>query len=157
MRLPMCDFDENCTPGIILETEYTAMELTDLTGNGAKDLLLITSDTSGKRVARLYQYDNGPCCRPVRRRPVRGQLRLSACSPAVCRTAKTAVFAEEKVANGAGLTTDIFVYSNDTLRNLHWTARIPPATALPSGGGLRERVNGDGITELPRAVLMAGL
>ena len=24
----------------------------------------------------------------------------------------------EKVANGAGLTTDIFVYSNDTLRNL---------------------------------------
>ena len=35
------------------------MELTDLTGNGAKDLLLITSDTSGKRVARLYQYDNG--------------------------------------------------------------------------------------------------
>ena len=57
--LTMCDFDENCTPGIILETEYTAMELTDLTGNGAKDLLLITSDTSGKRVARLYQYDNG--------------------------------------------------------------------------------------------------
>ena len=34
--LTMCDFDENCTPGIILETEYTAMELTDLTGNGAK-------------------------------------------------------------------------------------------------------------------------
>lgn len=44
--LTMCDFDENCTPGIILETEYTAMELTDLTGNGAKDLLLITSDIS---------------------------------------------------------------------------------------------------------------
>ena len=126
--LTMCDFDENCTPGIILETEYTAMELTDLTGNGAKDLLLITSDTSGKRVARLYQYDS-----------------------------KTAVFAEEKVANGAGLTTDIFVYSNDTLRNLaldgedtasHSTYR--PVAVYASD------VNGDGITELPRAVLMAG-
>lgn len=70
---------------------------------------------------------------------------------------KTAVFAEEKVANGAGLTTDIFVYSNDTLRNLaldgedtasHSTYR--PVAVYASD------VNGDGITELPRAVLMAG-
>ena len=50
--LTMCDFDENCTPDIILETEYTAMELTDLTGNGAKDLLLVGIQDSYERHLR---------------------------------------------------------------------------------------------------------
>ena len=51
--LTMCDFDESCSPGVLLETEYTAMELTDLTGDGARDLLLMTTDPDGRRVARL--------------------------------------------------------------------------------------------------------
>lgn len=153
----MCDFDENCTPGIILETEYTAMELTDLTGNGAKDLLLITSDTSGKRVARLYQYDNGSMLPAGETATSQGTAAVERMQSGRVQDSKTAVFAEEKVANGAGLTTDIFVYSNDTLRNLaldgedtasHSTYR--PVAVYASD------VNGDGITELPRAVLMAG-
>ena len=49
--LTMCDFDENGAPGVLLETEYSAMELTDLTGDGARDLLLLTTDPGGKRVA----------------------------------------------------------------------------------------------------------
>ena len=155
--LTMCDFDENCTPGIILETEYTAMELTDLTGNGAKDLLLITSDTSGKRVARLYQYDNGSMLPAGETATSQGTAAVERMQSGRVQDSKTAVFAEEKVANGAGLTTDIFVYSNDTLRNLaldgedtasHSTYR--PVAVYASD------VNGDGITELPRAVLMAG-
>ena len=116
--LTMCDFDENCTPSIILETEYTAMELTDLTGNGAKDLLLITSDTSGKRVARLYQYDNGSMLPAGETATSQGTAAVERMQSGRVQDSKTAVFAEEKVANGAGLTTDIFVYSNDTLRNL---------------------------------------
>ena len=201
--LTMCDFDENCTPGIILETEYTAMELTDLTGNGAKDLLLITSDTSGKRVARLYQYDNGSMLPAGETATSQGTAAVERMQSGRVQDSKTAVFAEEKVANGAGLTTDIFVYSNDTLRNLaldgedtasHSTYR-PGAREkmglgesirlafeglrankmravltmlgiiigiaavigiLTVGDGLLGDVNGDGITELPRAVLMAG-
>ena len=155
--LTMCDFDENCTPGIILETEYTAMELTDLTDNGAKDLLLITSDTSGKRVARLYQYDSGSMLPAGETATSQGAAAVERMQSGRVQDSKTAVFAEEKVANGAGLTTDIFVYSNGTLRNLaldgedtasHSTYR--PVAVYASD------VNGDGITELPRAVLMAG-
>ena len=47
--LTMCDFDKNCAPGLLLETEYSAMELADLTGDGAKDLLLITNNPAGQR------------------------------------------------------------------------------------------------------------
>ena len=146
--LTMCDFDENCTPGIILETEYTAMELTDLTGNGAKDLLLITSDTSGKRVARLYQYDNGSMLPAGETATSQGTAAVERMQSGRVQDSKTAVFAEEKVANGAGLTTDIFVYSNDTLRNLaldgedtasHSTYR--PVAVYASD------VNGDGIID----------
>ena len=59
MRLPCAILTKTARRVSFLKPIHTAMELTDLTGNGAKDLLLITSDTSGKRVARLYQYDNG--------------------------------------------------------------------------------------------------
>lgn len=155
--LTMCNFDEQCTPGIILETEYTAMELTDLTANGAKDLLLITSDSAGKRVARLYAYDNGSML-------LAGEAATSQATAAVERMqtgrvldSHAAVFAEEKLVNGAGLMTDIFVYADGGLRNLaldgedtasHSTYRPVAVYATD--------INSDGITELPRAVLMAG-
>lgn len=155
--LTMCDFDENCTPGIILETEYTAMELTDLTGNGAKDLLLITSDTSGKRVARLYQYDNGSMLPAGETATSQGTAAVERMQSGRVQDSKTAVFAEEKVANGAGLTTDIFVYSNDTLRNLALDGEDTAShSAYRPVAVYASDVNGDGITELPRAVLMAG-
>src|SRR5699024_621801 len=54
--LTMCDFGSDCAPSVLLETEYSAMELTDMDGDGAKDLLLLTTAPDGKRVARLYQY-----------------------------------------------------------------------------------------------------
>ena len=120
--LTMCDFDENCTPGIILETEYTAMELTDLTGNGAKDLLLITSDTSGKRVARLYQYDNGSMLPAGETATSQGTAAVERMQSGRVQDSKTAVFAERHAAqSGTG-----------------WRGYRQPQH-LPSGGGLRER------------------
>ena len=53
--LTMCDFDDSCAPRVLLETDYSALELTDMDGDGAKDLLLLTS-ASGKRAAQLYRY-----------------------------------------------------------------------------------------------------
>ena len=155
--LTMCDFDNRCTPGIILETEYTAMELTDLTGNGAKDLLLLTADASGKRVARLYQYSSGSML-------LAGEAATSQATAAVERMQTgrvldnhAAVFAEEKVASGAGLMTDIFVYSDGTLLNLALDGEdtASHSTYRPISVYATD-INSDGITELPRAVLMAG-
>ena len=155
--LTMCDFDRDGAPGIILETEYTAMELTDLTGNGAKDLLLLTSDAVGKRVARLYQYDKGSMT-------LKGECATSQATAAVERMqsgrvqdSHAAVFAEEKVASGAGLVTDIFVYSDGSLRNLALDGEdtASHSTYRPVSVYAND-INSDGITELPRAVLMAG-
>lgn len=155
--LTMCNFDEQCTPGIILETEYTAMELTDLTANGAKDLLLITSDAAGKRVARLYAYDNGSM-------RLAGETATSQATAAVERMqtgrvldSHAAVFAEEKLASGAGLMTDIFVYADGGLRNLALDSEdtASHSTYRPVAVYATD-INSDGITELPRAVLMAG-
>ena len=69
----------------------------------------------------------------------------------------TAVFAEEKMASGVGLTTDIFVYADDLLINLALDGEnaITRSTYRPVSVYAAD-VNGDGMTELPRAVLMAG-
>ncbi len=155
--LTMCDFDENCVPGILLETEYIAMELTDLTGNGAKDLLLLTSDQNGKRVARMYSYSG-------RELKLAGEAASSEEIVSVERVKNgrvkdgvPAVFAEGKTASGVGLSTDIFVYSQSALRNLALDGEdnTLKSTYRPVSVYSMD-INSDGVTELPRAVLMAG-
>ena len=155
--LTVCDFDSGCAPGVLLETEYSAMELTDMTGDGAKDLLLLTTAPEGKRVARLYQYADG-------RLDMVGEASTSAETVSVERMQSgrvlgnhTAVFAEEKMASGVGLTTDIFVYADGMLRNfaLDSEGSISRSTYRPVSVYAAD-VNNDGVTELPRAVLMAG-
>ena len=155
--LTMCDFDENCSPGVLLETEYSAMELTDLTGDGARDLLLLTTDPAGKRVARLYQYQNDTLL-------MAGEASTSPETASVERMrsgrladGKAAVFAEERMASGVGLTTDIFVYSGDTLVNLALDSEdsVIRSTYRPITVYATD-INADGAIELPRAVLMAG-
>lgn len=154
--LTMCDFDKNCAPGVLLETEYSAMELADLTGDGAKDLLLITNNPAGQRVARLYQYHIGL--------DLVGEAATSAEAVSVermtsgrVRDSLPAVFAEQKTAGGVGLTTDIFVYADGTLQNLALDSEdsINRGTYRPVSVYAAD-INGDGVTELPRAVLMAG-
>ena len=155
--LTMCDFDAVCTPGVLLETEYSAMELTDMTGDGARDLLLITSNPAGQRVARLYQYNNASL-------DLLGEAATSPETVSVERMrsgrvqqTQYAVFAEERMASGVGLTTDIFVYNNGTLVNLALDGEdsITRSTYRPISVYATD-INSDGITELPRAVLMAG-
>lgn len=154
--LTMCDFDKNCAPGLLLETEYSAMELADLTGDGAKDLLLITNNPAGQRVVRLYQYHIGL--------DLVGEAATSAEAVSVermtsgrVRDSLPAVFAEQKTAGGVGLTTDIFVYADGTLQNLALDSEdsINRGTYRPVSVYAAD-INGDGVTELPRAVLMAG-
>ena len=155
--LTMCDFDESCSPGVLLETEYTAMELTDLTGDGARDLLLMTTDPDGRRVARLYQYQNDMLLQA-------GEVSTSPETASVERMrsgrvqpSQPAVFAEERMASGVGLTTDIFVYHEGTLMNLALDGEdsITRSTYRPISVYASD-INADGVTELPRAVLMAG-
>lgn len=155
--LTMCDFDENCAPRVLLETEYAAMELTDLTIDGSKDLLCIASTADGKRVARLYQYAND-------KMELLGEAPLSADAVSIERVTTgrvadylPAAFVEEKTAGGVGLTTDIFVYSGGTLRNLATDGEelLTSGTYRPVAVYATD-INMDGVIELPRAVLMAG-
>lgn len=155
--LTMCNFGTDCAPAVLLETEYSAMELTDMDGDGAKDLLLLTTAPEGKRVARLYQYDAGSLW-------MVGEASTSAETVSVERMGtghvlgdNTAVFAEEKMASGVGLTTDIFVFADQTLLNLALDGEdsITRSTYRPVSVYASD-VNNDGVTELPRAVLMAG-
>jgi len=155
--LTMCSFDQNCAPNILLETEYIAMELTDLTEDGAKDLLLITTNLNGQRVARLYQYRNDTL-------QFMGEASASAEAVSIEKIKSgrvldnvPAVFAEEKTIGGIGLTTDIFVYHDGALHNLALDSEeAASASTYRPISVYSADINLDGLTELPRAVLMAG-
>ena len=155
--LTMCDFDNACVPGVLLETEYSAMELTDLTGDGARDLLLLTTDPGGRRVARLYQYQDDELLLAGEAVTSPETVSVERMRSGRVQMNQPAVFAEERMANGVGLTTDIFVYNNDTLINLALDGEdsITRSTYRPVSVYAAD-INADGITELPRAVLMAG-
>ncbi|HIV97776.1 MAG TPA: hypothetical protein H9745_09275 [Candidatus Agathobaculum stercoravium] len=155
--LTMCDFDNACVPGVLLETEYSAMELTDLTGDGARDLLLLTTDPGGRRVARLYQYQDDELLLAGEAATSPETVSVERMRSGRVQMNQPAVFAEERMANGVGLTTDIFVYNNDTLINLALDGEdsITRSTYRPVSVYAAD-INADGITELPRAVLMAG-
>ncbi len=155
--LTMCDFDNACVPGVLLETEYSAMELTDLTGDGARDLLLLTTDPGGRRVARLYQFQDDELLLAGEAATSPETVSVERMRSGRVQMNQPAVFAEERMANGVGLTTDIFVYNNDTLINLALDGEdsITRSTYRPVSVYAAD-INADGITELPRAVLMAG-
>lgn len=155
--LTMCDFDNACVPGVLLETEYSAMELTDLTGDGARDLLLLTTDPGGRRVARLYQYQDDELLLAGEAATSPETVSVERMRSGRVQMNQPAVFAEERMASGVGLTTDIFVYNNDTLINLALDGEdsITRSTYRPVSVYATD-INADGITELPRAVLMAG-
>lgn len=154
--LTMCDFDDSCAPRVLLETDYSALELTDMDGDGAKDLLLLTG-ASGKRAAQLYRYKNG-------RMNLAGEAAMSAGIASVERMEAghiidglPAVFAEEKMASGIGLTTDIFVYSDGMLVNLALDGEdIASRSTYRPVQVYAADINSDGVIELPRAVLMGG-
>lgn len=155
--LTMCDFNGACEPAVLLETEYSAMEVTDLTGNGAKDLLLLTNDPVGKRVARLYGYNSGKLDMIGEAATTIEAVSVERITSGRVRENLPAVFVEEKTTSGVGLTTDVFVYAGDVLQNLALDSEdyINRGTYRPVSVYATD-INKDGITELPRAVLMAG-
>ena len=75
-------------------TALRSVEFPVLEPSGKRGMVLtwrLPGDGTGAPASAWHaciSMTTAPCCRPVRRRPVRGQLRLSACSPAVCRTAR---------------------------------------------------------------------
>ena len=153
----VCDFDQTGAPRVLLENEYSAMELTDLTGDGAKDLLLLTGDQTGKRVARLYRYTDGAMT-------LAGEAATSQDSVSVTRVFSgraaqdmPAVFAEQRTTSGVGLQTDIFVFADGMLHNLALDGEDSATRGTYRPVAIEAAdINADGVTELPRAVLMAG-
>lgn len=157
--LTMCDFNADLTPKVQLEAECTAMELTDLNNDGAKDLLLIAGDLKGKRTARLYQYIGGVLT-PTGEAPINPEavaIESNRIYSARVADGLPAVFVEEKTSSGVGLTTDIFVFHDGVLQNLALDGEdsATRGTYRPLSVYATD-INHDGITELPRAVLMAG-
>ncbi len=155
--LTMCDFDSEGKPSVLLETEYSGMELTDLTGDGAKDLMLLSNDPGGKRVAQLYQYASGKLGKIGEAATNIEAVSVEYITSGRVRDNLPAVFVEEKTLSGIGLTTDVFVYADGVLQNLALDSEdyINRGTYRPVTVYAKD-INKDGITELPRAVLMAG-
>ena len=144
---------------VMLETDYVNILPVDLDNNGAQEIFLITG-VEPRRTASIYTYDGA-----------KGTLTLMSESP-LSSSAKIieqansgyiedqmpAVFVEETVESGNGQQTDLFVYQpEEGLRNLalntesgtgRGTYRVVPADAYD--------INGDGLTEIPRAVHMVG-
>lgn len=156
--LTVCAFEGLQVYGA-LETEYTMFDLFDLDGDGATELVTFQLDPQGgRKVARLYQYSEGQL-------PMVGETQMSPEARSIVRVSsgytsgnRPAVFAEEKNESGIGLMTDIFVYDEQSgFQNLALeSAQGAPASTFRPVSVYATDINGDGITEIPRATLTAG-
>ena len=142
---------------IMLETTYQSMISADLDANGAEDLVLFTTDPSGRRIAQLYGYVTGDFA-------LRGEATLAPEVQTVVslktgwlRGDQPAVLAEGKPEMGSGLMTDILIYDDKGFRNLALEGEnaSDQGTYRPVSVPSID-VNGDQLTEVPRAVAMPG-
>ena len=144
---------------VMLETDYINMLSVDLDGNGTRELFLISGQDT-RRIASIYAYDA-----KNRGLKMMSESPLSASAKIIERVHSgyiadriPAVFVEETVQGSNGQQTDVFIWRReDGLRNLarntesgtgKGTYRVVPANAYD--------INGDGLTEIPRAVQMVG-
>lgn len=140
----------------LLATEYTNCVNADFDDDGLQDLLLLRLDsTSGEKKAELYTFEQG--CR------LAGTAMLSPDAVSITRLTtgltdgQLAAFAEEKDESGVGQQTDILLYWNGALRNIAYdTEQVGAPGTYRSVSVNAADVDGDGETEIPRAVLMAG-
>lgn len=141
----------------LLETTYASFITTDLDGNGADDLVLLTTDASGRRIAQLYSYAAGKL-------EFRGETALAPEGQTVVslkrgwlRGYQPAVFAESKLELSAGLMTDIFTYDADGFRNIALEGEevSEQGTYRPVSVPATD-VNNDQVTEVPAAVVAPG-
>lgn len=155
--LTLCDFGTDGSIGMLINTDYTNYRLSDLTGDGTDDLLIISSDTTRGRSAVLYEYQDGNLAE-LGRAPVSQEavsiVRLTA---GWLENGIPAVFAEARPDSGTGLMTDIFVYDGGHLRNITQNTE-----SGASGSSYRAMsvyaadIDGDHVTEVPHTVLMEG-
>lgn len=158
LGLTVCGFENSNKLVPVLETDYTAFELCDLTDDGKQELVTVSTDPLGKKSARLYVYEAGTM-RSV------GEVALTPEAKSVTRMTRgyltdrtPALFVEEKTESGIGLLTDILVADAQAgFRNIAPASgesatfsTYRPVTVYASD------VNGDGVTEIPRASVMAG-
>ena len=140
----------------LLATEYTNCVNADFDEDGLQDLLLLRLDsTSGEKKAELYTFEQG--CR------LAGTAMLSPDAVSITRLTtgvtdgQLAAFAEEKDESGVGQQTDILLYWNGALRNIAYdTEQVGAPGTYRSVSVNAADVDGDGETEIPRAVLMVG-
>ncbi len=144
---------------VMLETDYVDMMAVDADGNGTREVFLISGQDT-RHIASVYGYDVNS-----RGLKMMSETPLSASAKIIERMHKgylvdriPAIFVEETVQGSNGQQTDIFIWSRESgLRNLarntesgtgRGTYRVVPANAYD--------INGDGFTEIPRAVKMVG-
>lgn len=153
--LTVCAF-ENGQVRPVLETNYAAFELSDLTGDGQKELITLHLDGS-RKLARLYRYEEGDMT-------LAGEAAMTQDAKSVVRIRAgyaaghvPAVFVEEKNESGVGLITDVFQYREDGFHNIALEAeQSSVASTYRPVSVYATDVNGDGVTEIPRAHLLAG-
>lgn len=141
----------------LLETTYNSFITCDLDGDGADDLVLLTTDATGRRTAQLYSYSSGKL-------ELKGETSLAPEVQTVVslktgnlRGYQRAVFAEGKPEMGTGLMTDILIWDGSGFRNiaLEGEDSSDQGTYRPVSVPSTD-VNGDQLTEVPRAVAMPG-
>ena len=154
--LTVCSF-ESGELETLLETTCNFFIANDLDDNGTDDLILLTTEPSGRRAAKLYCFASGKL-------ELKGETTLApevqtlvSLKPGWLRGYRRAVFAEGKPKLGSGLMTDILILDSNGFRNITLESETASkqSTYRPVSV-LSNDVNGDGLTEVPRAVTMPG-
>ena len=154
--MTVCSF-ANGRLNTLLETTYSSFITCDLDDNGADDLVLLTTDPAGRRTAQMYSYASGKL-------ELKGETTLAPEVQTVVslktgwlRGYQRAVFAAGKLELGTGLMSDILIYDESGFRNiaLEGEDASDQGTYRPVSVPSTD-VNGDGLTEVPRAVAMPG-
>lgn len=152
-----------CTGGqvrTLLEGAYSSILPADLDSDGAQELVVLNVPEGGRSTATIYEYDAAADAMNLA-----GEAPLSGVAKVIYKVAagyiadrQPAVFAEERIEGGAGRQTDIFVYSQtDGLRNLALETESGQGKSTYRAVAVNAYdVNGDGMTEIPRAVRMVG-
>ncbi len=156
--LSVADYRED-TLNLLLEKEYSAYSVTDIDADGAQELALFSLEGTANKRAQLYDYD-----------PMHEVLQLvgdaamssdvqsvRAVNTGYIGGSQPAIFVEQKTTSGVGQQTDIFIYHGDVFSNIALDSEDEKAQSTYRVVAVDTMdINGDGMWEVPRAVLMPG-
>lgn len=158
MGLTVCGFEDSDNIVPILETDYLSYKLYDMTGDIVQELITVSADSEGKKIASLYQY-NGETMQSLGEASVTLEAKtIARITTGKLQNGKSAVFLESRPESGIGLMTDIFIYNEES-----GFSNIAPETGQTESYSTYRPVSvyaddadKDGIIEIPRALLMVG-